>query len=229
VFSASNRLKREVVLGIAAEMESASSHPLGMAIRSFCVAQSASPSSGSMFEETAGKGLKAHFVDLHCTAIIGNEAWLAEHGTILDDMIGQQLGAWKAEAKSVVLLAIRDESEDRADSGLFTLAAIFAVADRLRPEAQSVVTYLQDQGIGPWMISGDNPVTARAVAKTVGIPAANVIAGVLPNEKVAGFNLMYKSICSDFVQGAEDRMATTIWCKKDPFEVGVNVCQTTVE
>ncbi|KAF8233394.1 HAD-like protein [Tricholoma matsutake] len=33
------------------------------------------------------------------------------------------------------------------------------------------------------MISGDNAVTARAVAKTVGIPTTNVIAGVLPHEK----------------------------------------------
>jgi P-type Cu+ transporter len=193
VFSESNRWEREIVLGIAAEMESASSHPLGTAIRSFCVAHGASPSSGSMFEEAAGKGLKARFEDLQCTAIIGNEAWLEEHGIVVDDMICQRLGTWKAEAKSVILLAIRDESEDSADSGVFAIAAIFGVADRLRPEAQPVVNYLQQQGIGTWMISGDNPVTARAVAKTVGIPMANVIAGVLPHEKVVRINLMLES------------------------------------
>ncbi|KAF8236683.1 heavy metal translocatin [Tricholoma matsutake] len=183
VVSVSKRWERGVVLGIAAEMESASSHPLGTAIRSFCVTQGASPSSGSLFEETAGRGLKAHFEDLQCTAIIGNEAWLEEHGVTVDDVIRQRLGTWKAEAKSVVLLAIRDESGDSADSGAFATAAIFAVADRLRPEAQSVVAYLQHQGISTWMISGDNAVTARAVAKTVGIPTTNVIAGVLPHEK----------------------------------------------
>lgn len=194
VFSPRNRLKPAVVLGIATEMESASSHPLGTAIRSFCVAQGASPCSGSMLEETAGKGLKAHFEDLQCTAIIGSEAWLEEHGTIVDDEISQRLGAWKAEAKSVVLLAIRDEAGGRGDSELFVFAAIFAVTDRLRPEAQSVVTYLQNQGIGTWMISGDNPVTAQAVAKTVGIPTTNVIAGVLPHEKVSenSFNFRAK-------------------------------------
>jgi cation transport ATPase len=34
------------------------------------------------------------------------------------------------------------------------------------------------------MISGDNTKTAQAVAQAVGIPAMNVIAGVLPHEKV---------------------------------------------
>lgn len=192
VFSA-GRLERKVVLGIAAEMESTSSHPLGTAIRSFCEAQGASLSSGSMFEEAAGRGLKAYFEDLKCTAIIGNEAWLEEYGTVVDDVINRRLGTWKSEAKSVVLLAIRDESGDRSNSKVFAVTAIFAIADRLRPEARSVVSYLQHQGIGTWMISGDNAVTAQAVAKTVGIPTTNVVAGVLPHEKVAKIILVSES------------------------------------
>ena len=43
---------------------------------------------------------------------------------------------------------------------------------------------LQKQGIETWMISGDNKKTASAVASQVGIPAQNVIADVLPTEKV---------------------------------------------
>jgi cation transport ATPase len=197
--------ERKIVLGIAAEMESASSHPLGTAIRAFCEAQfeGASLPSGSMFEEVAGRGLKAHFEELQCTAIIGNEAWLEEHGAVADDMIGQQLRTWKSEAKSVVLLAIRDESGDRADSGGFTIAAIFAVADRLRPEARSVVSHLQHQGIGTWMISGDNAVTARAVAEMVGIPTTNVIAGVLPHEKVMIIILMFRIEFTDLLLKAQ--------------------------
>jgi cation transport ATPase len=137
-----------------------------------------------MFEEVAGRGLKAHFELMQCTAIIGNEAWLEEHGTFVDNVISDRLGTWKSEAKSVILLAIRDESGDEGDLTPFAIAAIFAVTDRLRPEAQSVVSCLHHQGIGVWMISGDNDVTARAVAKTIGIPMTNVIAGVLPHEKV---------------------------------------------
>ena len=188
ILSVSNRWEQKVVLGIAAHLESASSHPLGIAIRSFCEAQGSSPLNGTMFEEVAGRGLKAHFENQQCTAIIGNEAWLEEHGCIADSVIDQRLETWKSEAKSVILLAIHDESVGCADSKLFVITAIFAITDRLRPEAQSVVSFLQHQGIGTWMISGDNTVTARAVAQMVGIPAAHVIAGVLPHEKVTTFD-----------------------------------------
>lgn len=181
IFDTSSRWEPTVLLGIAAELESASSHPLGTAIRSFCGARNASPLNSSMLEETAGRGLEAHFEHIHCSAIIGNESWFVEHGTVLDDTVKRQLEKWKSEAKSVILLGIRDESGDHEES--FVLAAIFAVADRLRPEAQYVVSSLQHQGIGTWMISGDNAVTARAVAQAVGIPMTNVIAGVLPHEK----------------------------------------------
>jgi cation transport ATPase len=40
------------------------------------------------------------------------------------------------------------------------------------------------------MISGDNVTTASAVARMVGIPASNVIAGVLPHEKVTYFEFL---------------------------------------
>ncbi|KAF8175778.1 HAD-like domain-containing protein [Pholiota molesta] len=181
--SVGDRWDQKIVLGMAAELESASSHPLGIAIRSFCEAQGASSLTGIMFEEVAGRGLKAHFEDQRCTAIIGNEAWLEEHGCTLDGVVDRRLGTWKSEAKSVVLLAIHEQPEDGEDSKAFVIAAIFAITDRLRPEAQAVVSFLQHQGIGTWMISGDNAVTARAVAQMVGIPAAHVIAGVLPHEK----------------------------------------------
>jgi len=184
ILTLGSRWEQKAVLGIAAGLESASSHPLGAAIRSFCDGQGVTPLDGSTFEEVAGRGLKAHFRHTQCTAIIGNEAWLEEHGIVMDEMVGQLLETWKSEAKSVILLAIRDESGDHENSRSFAIAAIFAVADRLRPEAQYVVSRLQHQGIGTWIISGDNAITARAVAKTVGIPLTNVIAGVLPHEKV---------------------------------------------
>ncbi|KAF9476123.1 heavy metal translocatin [Pholiota conissans] len=176
--------RREVAFGIALSMESASSHPLAAAIRSFCEAQGVtSASQGSAFEEKAGRGLKARFEDHHCVAIIGNEAWLEEHGCVVDGAVDQKLSTWKSEAKSIVLLALCDDSERSGKAQVFVPVAIFAVTDRLRPEARSVVSSLQNQGIGTWMISGDNVLSARAVAQRVGIPAEHVIAGVLPHEK----------------------------------------------
>lgn len=168
------------VLGVASELESASSHPLATAIRTYCAENNASPQLGAAFAETAGRGVKADFRLLDCEAIIGNEAWLEEHDTVIDGALESRLASWKAEGFSVVLLALRRHAE----GSVFQPCAAFAVADPLRPEAAAVVSHLQEQGIRTWMISGDNPITARAVARRVGIPETNVIAGVLPHEKV---------------------------------------------
>ncbi|THH02750.1 hypothetical protein EW026_g169 [Hermanssonia centrifuga] len=170
--------KDEVLFGIAAELESISTHPLAGAIRSYCVANGAASRVGPAiaFQETAGRGVKANFKEQE--GIIGNEAWMAEHEAVIDGKMEARLNAWKSEGKSVALLALRE-----GDGTAFEIRAIFAVADPLRSEASAVVSSLQDQGIGTWMISGDNAVTARAVARIVGIPETNVIAGVLPHEK----------------------------------------------
>ncbi|KAF5388023.1 hypothetical protein D9615_000393 [Tricholomella constricta] len=165
-----------VILGIAAELESTSSHPLATAIRHF--SKDSDSQAGSVFEEIAGKGLKAVFTELKCTSIIGNEVWMEEHGATIDADLSRQLLTWKTEAKSVVLLAIQRDQEET-----FCIVAIFAVTDPLRPGVSGVITQLAEQGISSWMISGDNHTTASAVARAVGIPADHVIAGVLPHEK----------------------------------------------
>ncbi|KAG0709618.1 heavy metal translocatin [Suillus ampliporus] len=170
---------REMLLGIAAELESASSHPLATAIRQYAEKHGAASVAGSAFDEIAGKGVKANFDDMRRRAIIGNEALMQDHAVLLSPEVSQILERWKSEAKSIVVLAVTDADVDNR----FVVAAIFAVSDTIRQEAHGVVRHLHEQGIGTWMISGDNETTAKAVAKSVGIPEMNVIAGVLPQQK----------------------------------------------
>ncbi|KAF9221949.1 heavy metal translocatin [Gyrodon lividus] len=176
--TSTSKLTRETILGIAAELESASSHPLATAIKQFSDKHGADQLNAIAFDEVAGRGLKAHFDSLGCTAIIGNEPWMMEHGAIVDGKAASILEKWKTEAKSVILLSVSDGA-----TGVCSVVAIFAVTDPTRPEAPGVIRLLHEKGIGTWMISGDNEVTAKAVAKVVGIPEMNVIAGVLPHQK----------------------------------------------
>jgi heavy metal translocating P-type ATPase len=169
----------KMLLGIAADLESASSHPLANAIRQHAGKHGATPVTGSAFDEIAGKGVKADFDEMRCKAIIGNEALMRDHDVLLSPDVLQMLERWKSGAKSIVLLAITVADLDNR----FVVAAIFAVSDPIRKEASGVIRHFQEQGIGTWMISGDNETTAKAVAKSVGIPEINVIAGVLPQQK----------------------------------------------
>jgi cation transport ATPase len=179
--------KREIALGLAAELEASSSHPLATAIRSYCESNNAILRAASSVEETPGRGLKGTFKDLSCSAIIGNEAWMAEHGVSVPVEHAGSLESWKSEGKSVALLAVRQDDaggELGASPSPFKILVLFAIADPLRPDAKAVVSHLQSRKLAIWMISGDNATTARAVAKQVGIPESKVIAGVLPHEKV---------------------------------------------
>jgi Cu+-exporting ATPase len=60
-------------------------------------------------------------------------------------------------------------------------AAIFAVADTVKPTSAEAIARLKALGLRPVLLTGDNETTARAVAAEVGI--AEVIAEVLPSEK----------------------------------------------
>jgi Cu+-exporting ATPase len=61
------------------------------------------------------------------------------------------------------------------------IVAQVAVADTARPEAAEVIAGLAAQGIETWMLTGDHPVTAQAIAKQLGI--TRIMAGVMPEDK----------------------------------------------
>ncbi|KAG1820202.1 heavy metal translocatin [Suillus subaureus] len=153
----------KTLLGIAAELESASSHPLANAIRQYAGKHGATSVAGNAFDEIAGKGVKADFDEMRCKAIVGNEALMRDHDVLLSPDVLRVLERWKSEAKSIILLAIMVADLDNR----FVVAAIFAVSDPIRKEATGGTMRLQ----------------AKAVAKSVGIPEMNVIAGVLPQQK----------------------------------------------
>lgn len=184
---------QETLLGMAAELESASSHPLAFAIRQYCDKNRASGQIGSALEEIPGRGIKGYFDALRSWAIIGNEAWIEHHGATIDGKLFDVLSAWKSSGKSVVLLAVRGHtsSDGGDDTGGFVVRIIFAISDPLRSEAKEVIAGLHKQGVSTWMISGDNEITAKAVARIVGIPETNVIAGVLPHQKVRTFSFSF--------------------------------------
>ncbi|RPA72721.1 heavy metal translocatin [Ascobolus immersus RN42] len=180
-----NGLDEQKILQVASKLEEVTAHPLGRAVVAFCEEKTTGTIQAVEVEEVPGRGLRGTFEDDEgrVQAIIGNEAFMVESGVAgWTQKYQNLLQKWKSEAKSVVLMASREVQGD-GTAVPFELRAIFAVADPLRPEAAYVVKELQKTGHDVWMISGDNPTTAKAVARKVGIKEENVLAGVLPNEK----------------------------------------------
>jgi cation transport ATPase len=187
----------DAIDAIVLQLANGSSHPLCLSLRNhYQNGGGALPVFGIDIEEFPGCGMKGLFrfrTDeskiIETRALLGNETWLREHGATADGQ-DYELQRLNLQGKSTVLLALDNTEIDMTSSsprGKFSIVAVFAISDRIRPEATSVISQLHVQDIETWMISGDNEITAQAVARSVGIPSENVIAGVLPQQKVGLF------------------------------------------
>ncbi len=87
-----------------------------------------------------------------------------------------------------------DPADVPAESAAHTVIAVWvdeqlrgtiAVADTVKPTSRAAIERLRRLGLRPMLLTGDNQATARAVAEEVGIAPDDVMAGVLPDQKVA--------------------------------------------
>lgn len=189
-------------------LEESSSHPLAKAVTGFLKNDQAYAHFQSM-DEIPGRGMKGVCVTgalpgKSITVLVGNEQLLLDHDVPVN-RVAQKLEKWKKEARSVVLVgtSIQDISGPPGD---WNIPLIMAASDPIRPESPAIVKALQQRDIAVWMISGDNPTTAIAVGETVGIPADNIIAGVLPEQKA-------KEI--QYLQRSQTKMAKRTFTKRE--------------
>merc|ERR1712225_6728 len=151
----------KTVLGVLKRLEESSSHPIAKAAVSFCESSEARDVGTRRIEEIAGKGMKGSFTTEMLQgrlveALVGNEALIAEYGVDVPSEAIRTLGSWKTQGKSIVLFATRIIPDSQSpQSEPWSLFAIFAASDPLRPEASAVIEALQQRGIDVWMLSGD--------------------------------------------------------------------------
>lgn len=191
---------------IARDLELSSTHPLGIAIRNHVESDPAKNIQNPILvsqdlTETSGRGLKGSILHHHltgniCEALIGSEKFMRENvsdddHTLDDESIQAEIHEWKQQGNSIVFVGVRS-----LDDTKFKPALVMAVADKIRDEAPFVIKKLQSMGIETWMITGDNHVTAAAVAAQVNIPENQVIAEVLPSQKADKIKFLQKTLTS---------------------------------
>lgn len=158
-------------LPMAAAVESASSHPLSRAI----VAAAAEPGTNNTdialtaheVQEQPGQGLIGVVKGKRIR--VGSPRWIPTDGASgLADRVAEMSQA----GMSVVVVEVDG-----------TPAGVLGIRDELRPEAAAAVQALADQGMRSVMLTGDQEVTAQAIARQAGIPSDRVWAGQLPADK----------------------------------------------
>lgn len=171
-------------------LEENSNHPIAKAVVSFCQSEKTTSVQVENMDEIAGKGMEGTFSTMKQTVmiIIGNEALMADYNVHIPNSTAQTLHTWKAQGKSISLVAMKVTSSDGTGLPLtvstsWDFVMALAISDPLRREAFATIEALKRRGIDVWMLSGDNQTTATAVGRMVGIPEENIIASVLPGQK----------------------------------------------
>ncbi|MHB8121307.1 MAG: heavy metal translocating P-type ATPase [Desulfuromonadaceae bacterium] len=152
---------------LAASLERASEHPLAEAIVRGAEEKGIKLVKVSNFQSVTGKGVTGD-VDGHSVAA-GNAALLESLGIDVVTL-SQQADKQRAEGQTVMLIAIDG-----------TVAGLIGVADPIKESTAEAIRDLHAEGIMVVMITGDNQITANAVAGKLEID--QVHAGILPEQK----------------------------------------------
>ena len=171
-------LDERALLAMVAAAESRSEHPLAAAIVRAAQKQGISDlPTVEQFQAITGNGIEA---TVNGTSLmIGKPAWLEAAGLVLTGAKAKLTEL--SEAGQTAILVARSEG-GRATAPL----AIIGIADQIRPAAAQTVAALRKVGVERiLMLSGDNQVTAEAIARQAGIRAEDVMGGLLPEGKVA--------------------------------------------
>ncbi|UYL07442.1 copper-translocating P-type ATPase [Bdellovibrio sp. SKB1291214] len=167
VISTANLSENEV-LKIAAALERSSEHPLAQAITKGAQERQINLNiEVKEFISTTGKGISGNLEGKKYS--VGNIKWASELGFDLSKY-NDDVEKLRKDGHTVMVLMSATE-----------VLGFIAVVDQIKVTTSEAVRTLQDNGIEVIMLTGDNKVTAMAVAEKVGIK--NVISDVLPDQK----------------------------------------------
>jgi Cu+-exporting ATPase len=160
------------LLHLAASVERASEHPLARAIMTAAQERGLPLASVSDFDSPTGKGAVG-VVDgrrIH----IGTETFLSENGSD-PAALAEAAESLRREGATAIFVAVDGR-----------LAGVIGVADPVKATSADALAALKREGVHVVMVTGDNPTTAEAVARALGID--EVEAGVLPARKIEVVN-----------------------------------------
>ncbi|MBI1772019.1 MAG: heavy metal translocating P-type ATPase, partial [Burkholderiales bacterium] len=166
-FSVANGESETDLLALALALEQRSEHPVAHAIVSYAEARGSKPATISDFMSVTGKGVSAT-VDGKAV-LLGNPALLKEHAISMSGF-ERQVTDLQTLGHTVMLMAVNQKA-----------VALLSVADKIKSNSKEAISQLQQQGMHIIVLTGDNAITAQAVAKQLGLD--DVRADLLPADK----------------------------------------------
>jgi Cu+-exporting ATPase len=165
-----SREQAHLVQELAGQLAQPSRHPVAKVLATFARGRIRLEN----WTEIPGAGVQAQLNAFDHAADrvrLGSLRWLEECGVNIPEAPGFA-GPHQAEGAALVGLARGND-----------LLGMFALKDALKPGTARVVAQLQQQGLKTYLLTGDTPATAAGLARQIGIAAAQVRAGVRPDQK----------------------------------------------
>lgn len=178
IFLASGMGETEL-LQYAAALESRSEHPLAKAVaeRAKNVPAASLSLDPSTFETLPGCGLKAALAsDPEKKTLVGGSASYVKTLVDIPSTLENKLQEASSRGETPLLFALVSPSRENS-----RLLGVITVADRVKPDSRMAVDELKSMGLTVCMLTGDNEITAKEIARQAGID--RVYAGVLPQGK----------------------------------------------
>jgi Cu+-exporting ATPase len=165
------------VLRYAGALEDASEHPIARAIADAAKEERGTLPAVDDFANVEGMGVQGIVVDADGSTthavLVGRPQLLAEWS---QNLTGELKDAFEqAQATGGTAVAVGWDGQARG---------VVVVADAIKPTSATAIGELRALGLRPILLTGDNASVAQAVAAEVGIDAGDVIADVLPADKV---------------------------------------------
>lgn len=160
-------MSEKALLKLAAALERSSEHPLAEAIMAECEARGIVARMVEDFAAVPGRGVTAR--EGQNVIAAGNVRLMSELGITVPAGLAERFAA---EGRTPLFFAKNDE-----------LVGTIAVADEVKETSAEAIAALRELGIDVRMLTGDNRVTAEAIARRVGLTSEQVIADVLPADK----------------------------------------------
>ena len=137
-------------------LESQSEHPLAEAVTHYFAENKVQKTAITRFESITGKGVSCGSEGI--TYHAGSSQYLSEQKIIFTASVKQQADQWLSDANTVIWFS--DSKQ---------VFAAVAIADKIKASSTEAIKRLAELGITTYMLTGDNPQTAKAVATKTGI------------------------------------------------------------
>ena len=157
------------ILEAACAVEQRSEHPIGKAIMSYCSSKGIVPGDADEFVFETGSGVS-------CKS--EGRKIIAGNGSSMDISVYSEKATELSMTGATVIYIFVDGD----------ILGMIAVSDRIRDDSASAVSSLKAIGVDVRMVTGDNEITAKAVASKVGID--DVISGAKPEDKVKAVKVL---------------------------------------